>query len=194
MNVNYFTIYWRHGQRQVVEGETVDEAFKNAGIGAGAIAAVDWYDNGITDTHVFEAQGVWTKKKKIVFQSSEFNSMPSLENIAQLTEQLKTAHNISVVFPSKDVLEIYKRWHHFNVGWTEVIVIHYGEYFDHPYSEDSEEDHHYMVTNTEYHDPEYPDRAVKAFLKRYNDGPFNPSGCISANIQELCEKQGFVKK
>lgn len=45
-----------------------------------------------------------------------------------------------------------------------------------------------------HHDPEYPDRAVKAFLKRYNDGPFNPSGCISANIQELCEKQGFVKK
>lgn len=39
-----FKIHWLHGEEQIVEGATAAEAFNNAGIGAGALPAVDYYE------------------------------------------------------------------------------------------------------------------------------------------------------
>jgi len=42
----YFTFYWKDGSRQVLPGKTVQQAFSNAGFGAGAIAALDFHAPG----------------------------------------------------------------------------------------------------------------------------------------------------
>ena len=52
-----FTLYWRDGSRNVVKGKSIEDAFTQAGYGGGAIAALDWYDAGVTETH-------WYNKEK----------------------------------------------------------------------------------------------------------------------------------
>lgn len=44
--MRHFTIFWRTGEAQVVTGHSIEDAFRCAGFGAGALAAVDFYDNG----------------------------------------------------------------------------------------------------------------------------------------------------
>lgn len=44
-----WTLYWLTGERQVVEGEQIHIAMNNAGIGAGALAALDFYKEGAED-------------------------------------------------------------------------------------------------------------------------------------------------
>ncbi len=41
-----FTLYWRDGKRETVEGSTVSEAITNAGYGGGALRALDFYAVG----------------------------------------------------------------------------------------------------------------------------------------------------
>lgn len=58
-----FTLYWRYGERQVITGETIEAAFTAAGYGAGAIHALDWYDNGETHTHFYSKnKKAWVRK------------------------------------------------------------------------------------------------------------------------------------
>ena len=54
MENKYFTIYWINGDRNVIQGPTIETAFTNAGYGAGAISAVDWYDDGVSETHYWD--------------------------------------------------------------------------------------------------------------------------------------------
>ena len=44
-----WALYWRTGERQVVEGEQIHTAMNNAGVGAGALAALDFYKKGDED-------------------------------------------------------------------------------------------------------------------------------------------------
>ena len=39
-----FRIYWKDGLTQDIEGIDIADAFTRAGYGAGALAAVDWYE------------------------------------------------------------------------------------------------------------------------------------------------------
>lgn len=61
----YFTIYWLHGQRQVIEakpGEPIHEAFTRAGYGAGATRAIDFYEEGDVDDYAWDPeQKKWEK-------------------------------------------------------------------------------------------------------------------------------------
>lgn len=41
-----FTLYWRTGKREVVQGRTIAEAMTLAGYGGGAVRALDFYANG----------------------------------------------------------------------------------------------------------------------------------------------------
>lgn len=41
-----FVLYWRDGKYEIVEGNTISEAFTHAGYGAGAIRALDFYGRG----------------------------------------------------------------------------------------------------------------------------------------------------
>ena len=60
-----FTIYWRDNKREVVCGTSVEDAFHKAGIGNGALPAVDFYAHG--DNHEYEWNTEtrnWEKIKK----------------------------------------------------------------------------------------------------------------------------------
>ena len=41
-----FTVYWRDGRRELIQGPTIDRAFTAHGYGAGAVRAVDFYMHG----------------------------------------------------------------------------------------------------------------------------------------------------
>ena len=41
-----FTLYWRTGKREVVQGRTIAEAMTLAGYGGGAARALDFYASG----------------------------------------------------------------------------------------------------------------------------------------------------
>lgn len=58
-----FTLWWLDGTRNVVQGLTIADAFTKAGYGGGALAALDWYDNGDVDTHVWnKATHQWDRR------------------------------------------------------------------------------------------------------------------------------------
>jgi hypothetical protein len=42
--MNYFRLFWRDGKQEVIEGTTISDAFTRAGYGAGAVAALDYYE------------------------------------------------------------------------------------------------------------------------------------------------------
>lgn len=46
---NRWSLYWRTGDRQIVEGPDIATAMNNAGIGAGALSALDFYKEGAED-------------------------------------------------------------------------------------------------------------------------------------------------
>jgi hypothetical protein len=41
-----FTIFWKHGEYEIVKGNTVSDAFTKAGYGGGSIEAIDFYGEG----------------------------------------------------------------------------------------------------------------------------------------------------
>jgi hypothetical protein len=41
-----YTIFWLTGKTQIIKGNSPVEAFNNAGIGSGALRAVDFYREG----------------------------------------------------------------------------------------------------------------------------------------------------
>jgi hypothetical protein len=53
--MNKFTLYWRTGDREVIEGETVARAMTAAGYGGGAIGALDFYAYGDNHEYVWDA-------------------------------------------------------------------------------------------------------------------------------------------
>lgn len=59
-----YTIYWRDGKRDVLTGSNAANAFTNAGYGAGAMGAVDFYADGDDDSYEWNAKTrEWNKKK-----------------------------------------------------------------------------------------------------------------------------------
>lgn len=46
MEPKEFTLFWRTGDSQIVKGGTISEACNNAGIGGGAIRALDFHAEG----------------------------------------------------------------------------------------------------------------------------------------------------
>lgn len=63
--VKTFTLYWKYGDRTVIKGTSINNAFTSNGHSVGALSAVDWYDEGETNTHVWVAETKsWMKKPK----------------------------------------------------------------------------------------------------------------------------------
>jgi hypothetical protein len=52
-----FTLYWLTGDREVIQGSTIESAFTSAGYSAGASRALDFYAHG--DNHEY----TWDKDK-----------------------------------------------------------------------------------------------------------------------------------
>jgi len=47
-------MFWRTGQREVLKGQTMEDALSRAGYGAGAIPALDFYANGNNDNYIWD--------------------------------------------------------------------------------------------------------------------------------------------
>lgn len=74
--MKYFTIYWRHGTKSFIKGIDIADASKKAGIGAGAVPAIDWYKKGLSNTHKYDyKQKKWlpvAEEEKDYIDFSEF--------------------------------------------------------------------------------------------------------------------------
>lgn len=81
-NLEYFTLYWIHGERKVIKGTSIEDAFTKAGYGVGAIPAIDWYDNGVSETHRWDKENkTWVKYQSTSFMSDEENQFYRLKNV-----------------------------------------------------------------------------------------------------------------
>lgn len=62
--MNTYTIFWLTGDTQIVTGNKPQEAMNNAGIGAGALRAMDFYAEGDQrDNWEWDAKNrTWIKK------------------------------------------------------------------------------------------------------------------------------------
>lgn len=187
--MNYFTLYFLNGDRRVVKGESIEQAFTNGGYGNGAIRTLDWYDNGVTDSHTFEGKGIWVKKQSLKLSEKDFNKENTPENIQNLMLKLKTHGCIEVSFDNKDILYIQDSYSQFSIGTVRVLTIVFGEYFPYPYHEDSDSTEHWMASQSEYFDPANPETAIRAFLARINSSPFESSGFPNADLKMLYATQ-----
>lgn len=50
-----FTLYWLHGEKTIVKGCTIEDAFSNAGFGAGAVRVLDFYETGEDSSYTFDS-------------------------------------------------------------------------------------------------------------------------------------------
>jgi hypothetical protein len=62
LEVPTFTVYWRHGEREVLRGQTISEAITLAGYGAACLHSIDFYDRGDTASHEWVG-GKWVLKE-----------------------------------------------------------------------------------------------------------------------------------
>jgi hypothetical protein len=44
LEMNQFILHWLDGKTEVIEGNSIEDAFNRAGIGAGALRALDYYE------------------------------------------------------------------------------------------------------------------------------------------------------
>lgn len=56
-----FVLYWKLGDKEIVEGETIVDAFNNAGYGGGAISALDFFSRDVENQYEW-IDGKWVKK------------------------------------------------------------------------------------------------------------------------------------
>ena len=59
MEEKEFVIFWRNGKKQTIRGNTIANAFLNAGYGAGAIRDVDFYGDKTCEDKYY-----WNKSDK----------------------------------------------------------------------------------------------------------------------------------
>ena len=53
--MNQFTLFWRDGKKEVIEGNAIDDAFTRRGYGAGALRALDFYWEGsVLDRYLWD--------------------------------------------------------------------------------------------------------------------------------------------
>ena len=52
-----FTLHWLDGRKESVEGTTIADACQKAGIGAGALVALDYFEEAGNTETVFQLKG-----------------------------------------------------------------------------------------------------------------------------------------
>lgn len=185
--LNWFTIFWLTGEKQYVCGETIEDACNHAGIGNGALRAVDWYDKGICNTHWYDkAQKQWVKYLGAKYSASDFVLL-SLDDLIKLME---THNEITVKWENQDILVFNHDWSHFCLDkgacWVEYLRISFWEYCKGTYggdSDDEENEHHYMMANSQYFAPENLSHALECFMRRVKTEPFHV--CDSEYCEQL---------
>lgn len=190
----WFTIYWLAGTISHIFGATIEDAFTHAGYGGGASKAVDWYNQGINETHYYDKEKkTWVEKVPIKTHIDDIGSLDPNE-VMKLLEKFSA---VIIEYPSKDQLIIQMGWGHFFLdsikksAWVNHISISFGEYCQGPYveSEDDDEDtHHFMMANSQYFAPADIAKASEVFLRRAVNEPFK-SQPGSESMEDIHAKQ-----
>lgn len=65
MKKNTYTLFWLTGESQIVSGNSIAEAMNNAGIGNGALRALDFYANeDQRESYIWDKEKrTWNKNK-----------------------------------------------------------------------------------------------------------------------------------
>lgn len=118
-----FTLYWLDGKREFVHGETIADAFTAAGYGAGARHALDWYDQGASETDVY------SKDEKRWIRRNPVNV--HIGDVADLTQDeivrlLKTASEIRIELRDGNYLHARQTYGRFaRIGWIKYLEVYY---------------------------------------------------------------------
>lgn len=167
-NDKYFTLYWLNGTKNVIKGLTIEEAFTRAGYGGGAVGALDWYDNGISETHWYDKNAKEWKEYVPQYAFSEDFGIDKPNAPQEIETILKNFRSLTLTMPNKDEYSIsYKYGSYAGIGWVHYIEISYGKYQEGSYGDNDDVDHHFMATQTEYFDVEHPAIAIAAFINRF---------------------------
>lgn len=182
MSNKFFTIYWLNGTRTVIQGETIEQAFTAAGYDDSTVKSINWYDNGVSETH-FWNQKEWVKYEPIcIHAGDDLWKKPFSEVKEVLVKYLKQHHEIIVQFESKNELSLKLDWDDFSIlGPVKYLKVAGAEYFQGTYygdSDDEENAHHFMDTTAEYFSPTDIETACKALYERVNSG----SICKASNL------------
>jgi hypothetical protein len=179
MQDNYFTLYWIDGKRQVIAGPTIEQAFTAAGYGAGAVKVVDWYDNGISETHYWhKGERKWIKYEPLHIHAQDILSY-SEETLVELFHK---HHTFIIDFPNKDELVLnHVVGCYATLGWVEHLSLIYGEYqvgnYGDAWGEEDENAHHFMATGGQYFHPSRLNQAVTTtMLRATSQFPYKPAG------------------
>lgn len=54
--MNFYTVYWLGGKFEFLYGNTIEDAFNKAGIGAGAVTQIDFYKNGFDFNYKYNTE------------------------------------------------------------------------------------------------------------------------------------------
>lgn len=199
MDNKWFTIFWLHGDKTFVFGPTIEDACNHAGIGAGALRAIDWYDEGICYTHYYNKDARrWVKFEDLEFTPEQFSKL-TLDDILSL---MKTHNCIVVKFVNNDIIVFKQEWSLFLLNgescWTEYIELSFGEYFKGTYagdSDDEENSHHYMMANGQYFAPDNMPHAIEAFKRRVAHDPFHVvNSPYCERLEDIHAKQKIAYK
>jgi len=77
-----FQIYWLDGKHETVTGTDIADAFTQAGYGAGALGAVDFYDNGDQVKYTWNAT---TKNWDLIKEKPTYEELAeALKNAVEL--------------------------------------------------------------------------------------------------------------
>ena len=177
-----FTLYWLDGKREVVVGTGIANAFARAGYGGGAPAALDWYDTGATDTHRYsQDEKAWIARPKRV-RCADVEVLSFQDVVAghrSIMSELSHAMGFDFELPNKNQICIdvsigeypATSWvrqlqgEQFQTGCIRSIRVYSAHYCEGPYSDDGDEECHYLVGGTAWFDPSLIDRAIEYFLK-----------------------------
>lgn len=125
-----YTLFWLTGDTQLVEGEDVSSAMNNAGIGAGALRALDFYSEGDQRHDYFWNNNTrnWHKTQLFKHQTKPYsNELKSfmnkdidLENLILNLKELEIEHK---VFVDDDIEDGRSIWFRFSPGDSLVTTI-----------------------------------------------------------------------
>lgn len=200
----YFTIYWVNGQRSIIKGNTIEEAFKAVRAGADSVSNVSWYDNGVTETH-FWNQKEWVKYEPIRFSSTDAIWKAPFDTIKRtLEEYVKLHHEIIVQFENEDELCLKLTWGDFGtIGPVKYLEVGAAEYCQGTYggeSDDEENQHHFMMAAGQYFSPDNVSAACEALYYRTVGTLFGRKECNifttfgkdHARLEDIKASQGYL--
>ena len=185
-----FTVYWQHGSKSYITGKDFESAMLSAGYSR-CYPVVDFWTVGIDYDYEYDlVKRKWVKKEPIHIHIDDAQKSGN-EFVTQfIKENIDDASEIIFDCEGGHQFLIEKKASHFYTGWATVISICFGEHHRGSYDGSSEEDHHYMISSTEYEDPDNLDRAIERVILRLKE-PYKVSGIQSVDLAELSKKQGF---